>query len=452
MKNKTVKKALAILLGCTMAFSMVACGPDNEGGENKAEKTEDSTDTGTGEKTKLIGMCWGSTETYSKLSDAILAENAELGDKYEIEWVLGGEGDGEVAEKIRLALSANEYMADIAVLNYTQIPEFAEEGVLNDLSENIKTYESDLTPAALNLSKYKAQTIAVPFEVKSKVWYYRQDIFDECGVDTAAVKNTDDLIAAGKKIQEKYPNSYIWNFGKPTAGYDFYMTLSGNGAKFCDDEGNYCLSKDEGVRKMLEDYKKLVDAGVVMDVADWSTDWEAAFADESIVSTLGAGWLGQDSFLPTYAEGQKGKWNCTTWPEIGGTTAGSDAGGSVMVVPTFSRHPEAAAEFISYMCLSEQGSLSCYDITACLPINVKAQENDLLNEKVENGFFGDSIINAQLAALDNLAIFNYTPKAASEQDIVTEYFTKAIYGEMSIDDALKACDNDLSTAIGNAYQ
>lgn len=457
------KKVLALTLGLTMVLSMAGCGggkdessagntvqTDNSGGMDDAEKKEET--GGSGEKTKLIGMCWGSTETYTKLSNAILEQNPELGEKYEVEWVLGGEGDGDVAEKIRLALSANEYIADITVLNYTQVPEFAEAGVLNDVSFAIAPYESQLTEAALNLTKYKDSTIAVPFEVKSKVWYYRQDIFDECEVDVSAIKNTDDFIAAGKKIQEKYPDSYMWNLGQTAAAYSYYMTISGNGASFCDGEGNYNISQDAGVRAMLEDYKKMVDAGIIMDVSDWTTDWESALADGSLVSQLGAGWLGQDSFLPTYAAGQEGKWSCTTWPEIGGTVAGSDAGGSVMVVPAFSKNPEAAAEFISYMCLSEQGSISCYDITACLPINKAAQENELLKNKVENGFFGMSIIEAQLKALNDLKVFNYTPKAAAEQDIVTEYFTKAVYGQETIDDALKKCENDLSTMLGNAYQ
>ena len=32
-----------------------------------------------------------------------------------------------------------------------------------------------------------------------------------------------------------------------------------------------------------------------------------------------------------------------------------------------------------------------------------------------------------------------------------EYFTKAIYGQMSIDDALNAAQNDLQIMIGNAF-
>ena len=57
------------------------------------------------------------------------------------------------------------------------------------------------------------------------------------------------------------------------------MALSGNGARFTDDNGNYIISQDEGTKKVLEDYKKIVESGVSMDVSDFTTDWEAALAD-----------------------------------------------------------------------------------------------------------------------------------------------------------------------------
>ena len=40
-----------------------------------------------------------------------------------------------MAEKIRLALASGEPCADVIQLNYTQVPEFAEAGALEDLSD-----------------------------------------------------------------------------------------------------------------------------------------------------------------------------------------------------------------------------------------------------------------------------------------------------------------------------
>lgn len=62
-----------------------------------------------------------------------------------------------------------------------------------------------------------------------------------------------------------------------------------------------------------------------------------------------------------------------------------------------------------------------------------------------------SIVDAQIAAMDKYAIFDYSPNSTAEQNIVKEYFTKAITGEMTIDDALAAAENDLKTLIGNAF-
>ena len=93
------------------------------------------------EKIKLTGMCWGSTGQYDQLIADVFAVKPELAEKYEVTWVLAGEGDGNSAEKIRLALSANENLCDFCVLNYTQVPEFARAEVLVDIGETVKKYE-----------------------------------------------------------------------------------------------------------------------------------------------------------------------------------------------------------------------------------------------------------------------------------------------------------------------
>ena len=141
----------------------------------------------------------------------------------------------------------------------------------------------------------------------------------------------------------------------------------------------------------------------------------------------------------------------TTWPVIGGTDAGSDAGGSVMAVPAFSAHPEEAAELISYICLSEEGSKCVFHMTGSLPQNTVALADDSLFADQANGYFGTTFVDAQKSAVDKFAIFNYSPNASSEQTIVCEYFTKAVNGQMSIDEALNAAQADLQTTIGNAF-
>ena len=79
---------------------------------------------------------------------------------------------------MRRPLSANGNLGDFVVLNYTQSPEFARADALVDISGAIAPYEETMTESARTLTQYEGKTIAVPFEVKTKVWFYRSDIFE----------------------------------------------------------------------------------------------------------------------------------------------------------------------------------------------------------------------------------------------------------------------------------
>lgn len=456
-----MKKILALVLACIMVFALCACAKTAEPEESKtpaAEETKAETSAEEAktdapvEKTKLKVMIWGSIDGRDEREKEWLAMNPEFAEKYEIEYILGGQSDKDCMEKIRLALASGENLCDIIILNYTQVPELARAGALMDIGDYYKPYEDQITEAGKQLSQYDGKYIAVPSEIKTRIWFYRQDIFDECGVDVNTIKTTDDFIAAGKKIQETYPDAMMFNLGAQAQGYDFYLTLSGNGATYFDADGNYTIGSDPGVKACLEDYKKMVDAGIVADLSDWTPDWEAALADGTIVSVPSAAWMGNKTFLPTYSADNVGKWACTTWPAIGGSTGGSDAGGQIWAVPAFSSNPEAAAEYICWKWLSEEAELKTFEIFGT--ITGMSNKSALANEMIlntPNEFFGTSLVEAQIAAADQFGIFNYSPNATAEQTIALEYFIKAAYGEMGIDEAMQAAEKDMKDQIGNAF-
>ena len=185
-------------------------------------------------------------------------------------------------------------------------------------------------------------------------------------IDADEIKTTDDFSswkeATGKSSLEKY----ICNVGSSAPGYLFYMALSGNGARFTDEDGNYHDIWDEGTKstgRLSEDRRiRCLHA----DVSDFTTDWEAALADGSLVSSLSASWLAQDSLLQLMRRARK-EMGMRQWPEIGGSVGGSDAGGSVFVIPSFSEHKEEAKELLAEMTLSEAGDLCIWDSISSIP-------------------------------------------------------------------------------------
>ena len=72
------------------------------------------------------------------------------------------------------------------------------------------------------------------------------------------------------------------------------MMLSGTGAGFCDENGNYNLASNEDVKLTFERMKKLYDSDVMSSAAEWSADWTPAFDNGEIVSQLIGGWFKTD--------------------------------------------------------------------------------------------------------------------------------------------------------------
>ena len=379
------RRITALALSAMMVGTMLAgCGTKSEapaGGESAVqteagEKKETTGGAASGEKTTLSMMVFPSTENYETINAKFLEQNPDLAEKVDFEVQLGGSGDGDVADKLRLALTSGENVPDIVRLNYTQLPEFAKAGVLYPLDDYIAEYEDRIIDAAKSIMKYDDTYYALPREVKPKVWFYRADIFEECGVDVREVKTIDEFIAAGEKIREKYPNACMENYNVPTQGYDFMMMLSGTGAGFCDENGNYNLASNEDVKLTFERMKKLYDSDVMSSAAEWSADWTPAFDNGEIVSQLIGGWFKTD-FKNFNLESQKGKWAMAPWPEE--IREGSDAGGAIWVIPAAARNKELAAEVMTKMCFDEEAARIIFDVTGVLPALKSAAEDEYYN-------------------------------------------------------------------------
>ena len=140
------------------------------------------------DKIDMTMMVWGNVDDYIPSNEVLMEKFPELAEKINLNVELGGSGDSDVAEKLRLMLASGEELPDLVRLNYTQFPEFAEAGVLYDLSDAIAPYEDDIIDAAKTLMTYDGSYYAVPQEVKPKVWLYRKDIFDDCGVNPDEIK------------------------------------------------------------------------------------------------------------------------------------------------------------------------------------------------------------------------------------------------------------------------
>jgi ABC-type glycerol-3-phosphate transport system substrate-binding protein len=366
--------------------------------------------------------------------------------------VLGGANDADAVNAFRLRLASGHNIPDIVELNRSEVAEFAASGQLANLQPYLQSYIPNMSKAAQTLMQYNGSVVAVPYEVKEKLWYYRKDMFAAAGIDPTKVKTQAQFIAAGHKLQAKFPNSYIWNLAASPQAYILGEITSGNGSQIFDQKtGKFVVANNPGLRKAFQAMAALRASGVVdTQFDDFTPQWQSGLADGTIASVPIAEWF--STFLPQYAPKLTGKWGVTTWPDIGGAGngAGSEAGGSVFVVPKASKNAAAAAKFLADMYMTKTGSLLLFKHYNGIP-NVVAAQNDPSVSK--NPFYGASLINAFKAASPTYKIFPYDPAAISEITILNSALdTFLASGSSDPTSALQTAQKQLTAQIGNPYK
>jgi len=361
-----------------------------------------------------------------------------------------GTGDADSVAKLRLELASGQDVPDIVQLNYSEVAEFAQAGVLADLGDLASSYTGNVTQAAQTLMKYNGQVVALPFEVKEKLWFYRSDLFQQAGIDVTQVKTQQDFINAGKQLQQSSPKSYIWNIAVNPSAYLWGMIVSGNGASYSTQTPcAITVASDQGTAAAFQAMKDLRNSGVVANFDDFTPDWQSGLADGTIASTLSASWLPQ--FLMQYAPDLSGKWAVTTWPEIGGANGGSEAGGSVFVIPAASTHKHEAVNFIASMLMTKQGAATYVKANPSYIPNVV----DLLNDPSvhNNAYFGTSLIDAYLAASGSYKIFPFDPASTSETTALSDALAKYLASsDASPQSYLQSAQDQLQAQVGCPYE
>jgi ABC-type glycerol-3-phosphate transport system substrate-binding protein len=382
---------------------------------------------------------------------------------------VGGGGDFEVAESIRLALAAGgEGLPDMVQLNYTQVPEFAAAGETLDLGPSFEPYEQDMYAGALELSKYDNRYVCYPYEIKSKLFYYRDDMFGEAGISLDDMNTVDGFIAAGQAFNNQFPDSYVLNLGPEPVQYWIGELVSPDPeARMADVDGKYYVTEKKAFADAFKFLKDIYVAGITFPIDDWSSDWQQAFADEAICGFMCASWV--KFFLPSFAPAQSGQWTVDLWPKLepmADQRYGSEAGGAVYIVPKQSQHPELAAETLAKTFLDKEGAIAAYEATGMTPLMKSAHDEFL--EKAANpertegmsdedwaahpaNFFGPGYFEAELASYDYVKVFPYDPSAAAEIDILRNWLIRYMADEVELEDALAGAQADMESQIGNPY-
>lgn len=207
--NRMMKKAFMLILSVVLIIVSTACSSDEAGG--KPSKNE---------KVQLKFMMWGNEahqEVYNGLIKEFTAKNPNIEVKME------SIPFADYQQKVTV-LAAGRELPDVGWVAERMVPQFMENGILEDVSSIKKDPEykiEDFFPSTLELFEKDDKLYGVPFSTPPMVIFYNKSLFEKAGE-----KTPNEHVAAGTWNWEQFEKSAKAISTKGVYGANFFRDWS----------------------------------------------------------------------------------------------------------------------------------------------------------------------------------------------------------------------------------
>lgn len=378
----------------------------------------------------------------------------EFGQKYEKETGIKVEVSAysydQTHQKEILLGNQKSSAADVIVLDSPWVGEFAEGGIVEDLTSRIeKTPElnwNDFIPSFRDVAKWKGQTVGVPFAPYYVMLHYRKDLFEKEGFEPP--KNYEELIRIADHFTDNpdYPGMYgiamnnergapvgqayfehIWHFGKPFKSME-------PGSKDPYSNMTPLLSSPESVAvvKMFKDLLKYQPPGAL----NYAWDERAQAFAQGKVAMIMAWSVRTPGFLDEERSQVGDKFDTAIVPTVKGKEPVPPLGGWLMGINKYSENKERAWEFIKWMNSKEVHKE--FVLKGGPPARLSELNDPDLKEKFP--WFDTQAESAEKAFADCRPRI---PESFQIIDTVGNHISEALSGKLSVEQAMKQANDQV---------
>lgn len=426
MMKRNMKRVAAVVLvtAMTAALALTGCG-------GKGNKKSDSDE-------KVISV-WSWDVALMWLKEAAEEYQKEHPDvKFEFEEM----GTDQVYKKLSTSLATGNGIADIVQIEGEMLAGYADkfpEGFL-DMSDVVD--EGDYLPAKIAEVSYKDKIHAFPWDAGPEGLFYRTDYFEQAGVKAEDIKTWDDLIEAGKKIEEKCktpsgdPVKMIPVDPKKSTIYSLLRSQLGIGV--FDEEGNPIVDDERSIQAMKK-AKEIYDSGVTLDYNGWD-EYEQTVVNESVACIPEAVWM--IGTIKDKGPQTEGKWGVIDLPMIEGGQYSCSNGGSDLTVNAKTEYPDEAKDFIKFAMTNVELQASAFEKYGLYPSYIPAYENELF-QKGDTFFGEENIYDVFIENGKKVAEIPISPNGQEAGDSIGAAVSKIFLNGEDVDATMKALQEEL---------
>ena len=346
--SKVVKSGIVAMLTGTMLMGLAGCGNGGTANSDKStEATQEKSSVGESKKTEGVTIkfqqWWGGELPDGYLQKICDDYEAATGNKVEL--LTAPWADTKTAIT---AGATNGTIADVLSIDGAWLAEFADMGILTDLSTvGVKL---DL---ASDVWKVKDTDYVVPILNFAYPMYANMDILEKSGVEKIPTTWTE-LEQACEKIKAAGYSAFALNLGTTNANgiqNVFMGTGWASGITLKDKDGKYATKDNKELASLAEMYKKLYDSGVLytgmstLEEAEMTSNFAAGNCAFTVASAA------------TMSQFEKLNFKAATIPVKDGYTdkSGICYASWAVGISESCKNKEAAAEFINFLLGGKDG-------------------------------------------------------------------------------------------------
>lgn len=422
------KKVLACVLASAMVMGLGVTAFAEEGGDQK-----------------ITVWAWDETFNIKAANEAAEIYKAEHPD-VEIEVVTMAQDD--IVAKLNTSLSSQSYdgLPDVVLIEDYKI-----QGYLTSYPDEFADFSDVLNPEDFAAYKTGVNVVdgsfyGVPFDSGVAATFYRKDMIEEAGYTEEDMQDLtwDKYIEIGQAVKEKCGVDMCTL--DPSDLGQIRIMMQSAGSWYTDADGNVSFTDNQALKDAITTYKKLVDAGITKQTADWD-QFVGAFNNGEVASVVSGCWVASSIKA---AEDQSGKWAVAPVPRMSeneNSINASSIGGGAWYVLQNVGNADLAKDFVATTFGSNVDLMNqlLSDISLVSTLNAAAEAPNV-SEGVE--YFGGQTVNKDFAEWTaEVPTVNYGMHTYALEDIMSEA-VQAIVGGGDMDQVLSDYEEQAKAAVG----
>lgn len=345
-----------------------------------------------------------------------------------------GAGDDLVTQVLTAAQAGNA--PDLIQVEYQALPTLVSNDILADLAPYVGDVASEFAEGLWQQVTLGTEAVyAIPQDAGPMMFYYREDLFEELGLEPPAT--WDEFVEVARTVREERPESYLTTFSSNDPGWFAGLSMQAGANWWSIDGDTWQVSiNDPATLRVAEFWGDLVAEDLVDDQPMFTPEWNAALNDGTQLAWVSAVWA--PGVLAGNAADTAGLWRMAPLPQWReGENVTGNWGGSSTGVSTDSAHAEAAAEFAVWLNTAPEAIELLVTEGGLYPASISGQQGPALAQAPE--FFSNQEDFYDLAQeiADTAAGFVWGPNVNVTYSAYSDLFGQAIENQSSFTEVVE---------------